>query len=133
MLDAEAERQARQREAAQEVLFADDLLPGVGSEQMSLRDGVMRGGVFTFVMLILLQSFDELETATLSVLAPNIRDSFGVGDGVIVFISAAAGAFLVLGALPMGWLADRYKRPPVIAWASLAFSVFLAACGFVVN
>jgi ABC-type branched-subunit amino acid transport system ATPase component/predicted MFS family arabinose efflux permease len=33
----------------------------------------------------------------------------------------------------MGWLADRYKRPPVIAWASLAFSVFLAACGFVVN
>ena len=27
-----------------------------------------------------------------------------------MFISAAAGAFLVLGALPMGWLADRYRR-----------------------
>ncbi|MET1002752.1 MAG: ATP-binding protein [Acidimicrobiia bacterium] len=133
VLDAEAERQARQREAAQEVLFADDLLPGVGSEQMSLRDGVMRGGVFTFVMLILLQSFDELETATLSVLAPNIRDSFGVGDGVIVFISAAAGAFLVLGALPMGWLADRYRRGPIIGAATAVFSAMVFFCGLAVN
>ena len=113
----------------QDVLFADDLLPGVGDERMTLRQGVAIGGVFTFVMLVLLQTVDELETATLPVLAPNIRDSFGVSDGVIVFISAASGAFLVLGALPMGWLADRFRRGPIIGWAAAVFAamVFSAA------
>jgi ABC-type branched-subunit amino acid transport system ATPase component/predicted MFS family arabinose efflux permease len=38
-----------------------------------------------------------------------------------------------LGALPMGYLADRYRRPPVIAWANLAFAGFLALCGAVTN
>ena len=132
VLDAEAEREAQQAESSKPILFADDLLPGVG-DHVSLREALRVGGVATFVVLMLLNSLDELEAATLSVLAPDIRDSFGVSNGVIVFVSSAAGAFLVLGALPMGWLADRYKRPPVIAWASLAFSVFLAACGFVVN
>src|SRR5262245_6694104 len=82
---------------------------------------------------MLLNSLDELEAATLSVLAPDIRDSFGVSNGVIVFLASASSAFLVLGALPMGWLADRFKRPPVIGWASIAFAGFLAACGVVVN
>src|SRR4029078_12506840 len=41
--------------------------------------------------------------------------------------------FLVLGALPMGWLADRNRRPPVIGWAHLAFPRFLALCGAVTN
>ena len=53
------------------MLFADDLLPGVGDEELTLAPGRSRvGGVFTFVMLMLLQLVDELETATLSVLAP---------------------------------------------------------------
>ena len=47
VLDAEAERRAEQAEAAQEVLFADDLLPGVGEPAITLREGVVRGGVFT--------------------------------------------------------------------------------------
>lgn len=110
VLDAEAERRSEQAEAAQEVLFADDLLPGVGDPAISLREGVVRGGVFTVVMLALLQGFAELENATLSVLAPNIRDTFHVSDGVIVFITAASGAFVALGVLPMGWLADRFRR-----------------------
>ena len=58
-------------------------------------------------MLALLQAFDELENATLSVLAPNIRDTFHVSDGVIVFISAASAAFLALGAA-----ADGLARRP---------------------
>ena len=29
----------------------------------------------------------------------------------------------------MGWLADRYRRPPIIGWANLAFAGFLASCG----
>ena len=99
--------------------------PASATNRSPCAQGVVQGGVFAFVILVLLQSFDELETATLSVLAPNIRDSLHVSDGVIVFISAASGAFLVLGALPMGWLADRYRRAPIIGWATAVFSAMV--------
>ena len=133
VLDAEAEREAQQAAAKEEVLFADDLLPGVGEEHLSLGQALRAGSMRTFVVLLLLASFEELEVATLSVLAPDIRDSFGVSNGVIVFLAAASGAFLVLGALPMGWLADRYRRPPILGWANLAFAAFVASCGLVAN
>ena len=133
VLDAEAERQAQQASAREPVLFADDLLPGVGDEQLTLRQGLATGGIATFVVLLVLTSLDELESATLGVLAPDIRDSLGVSDGVIVFLAGASSAFLVLGALPMGWLADHFKRPPIIGWASVAFGVFVTASGLVVN
>jgi ABC-type branched-subunit amino acid transport system ATPase component/predicted MFS family arabinose efflux permease len=133
MLDAEAERQARQADADREVLFADDLLPGVGHEPMTLRQGVIAGGVFTFVVLILLQSLDELETSVLSVLAPDIRDTLHVSDGVIIFVSAASGAFLVVGTLFMGYLADRYRRGPIIGFATAVFAVMVFTCGLAVN
>ena len=108
VLEAEAERQAAHEE--KEVLFADDLLPGVGDEQLTLRQGLARGGAFTFTMLLLISCVENFEGAALGVLAPDIRDTFGVSDGVIVFIVAASSAFLVLGALPMGWLADQFSR-----------------------
>jgi len=133
VLDAEAEREAQQAAAKEEVLFADDLLPGVGEEHLSLGEALRAGSMRTFVVLLLLASFEELEVATLSVLAPDIRDSFGVSNGVIVFLAAASGAFLVLGALPMGWLADRHRRPPILGWANLAFAAFVASCGLVAN
>lgn len=133
MLDAEEERRELQLHEEREALFADDLLPGVGGEQLTLRQGVRVGGVFTFVLLLLLQSFDELENAVLSVLAPDIRDSLGVSDGTIVFISAASGAFIVLGALPMGWLADRFRRAPIIGWSSAFFAVMVFSCGLAAN
>lgn len=133
VLNAEAERQAAQAEASREVVFADDLLPGVGGDDISLKEGIKAGGAFTFVVLVLLQSLDEFEGAVLSVLAPDIRDTFGIGDGVIVFITAASGAFLVLGSLPMGWLGDRYRRGWIIGWATSIFAVMVFVCGLAVN
>ncbi|MDI2130123.1 MFS transporter [Yinghuangia seranimata] len=132
VIEAESERTARAR-AEREVVFADDLLPGVGPQQLTLRQGLAAGGSATFLTLTTLSAFDELESAALGVLAPDIRDSFGMGDGAIVFLSAASGAFLVLGALPMGWLADRCRRGRVAGWAGLAFSAFVFSCGLVAN
>ncbi|MGR7001697.1 hypothetical protein ACU686_32795 [Yinghuangia aomiensis] len=129
LIDAEAER-AEQAAAERDVLFADELLPGVGGQQMTLREGLAAGGSATFFTLMLLSSFDELEQATLGVLAPDIRDSFGMSDGAIVFLSAASGAFLVLGALPMGWLAGLVTG--AAGWPGgqeLAFSAFMVASG----
>ena len=133
MLEAEAEREAQQAAASEPVLFADDLLPGVDTEEVSLGGALRRGGTMTFVVLLLLTSVDELESSTLAVLAPDIRNALGVGNGTIVFLSSASGAFLVLGALPMGWLADRFRRGRVIGWASLPFPRSFAFSGLVAN
>ncbi len=133
VLDAEAEREARQAAEQHEVVFPDDLLPGVGGPQLTLREGLRVGGIATFVVLLILASLDELEAAALSVLAPDLRDALGVSNGTIVFLAAASGAFIVLGALPMGWLADRHRRPPIIGWANIAFAAFVTCCGLVTS
>ena len=133
VLDAEAEREAAQAQSQERVIFADDLLPGVGDETTTLRAGLAQGGTSIFVTLLLLAAMEELESATLGTLAPDIRHSLGVSNGVIVFLAGASGAFLVLGALPMGWLADRFRRAPIIGSAALLFGVCVTISGLVVN
>jgi ABC-type branched-subunit amino acid transport system ATPase component/predicted MFS family arabinose efflux permease len=132
LLEEEALRQAAQADS-EEVVLADEQLPGVGEQSMTLRDGLRRGGAKVFAVLLAIVALDELSGAALGVLAPDIRDSFGVSSGAIVFISAAAGSFIVLGALPMGWLADRYRRGPIIGWATLLFSSMVFLTGLAVN
>ena len=130
--DEEAARQAEHQSS--EVLFADDLLPGVKSEGISLKKGLaMGGGAATFVVLMILNSLDELQTAAIAVLAPDIRDTFGVSDGTITFIASSSGAFVVLGAIPMGWAADRMRRVPIIGWASIIFAAMVTLSGMAVN
>ena len=130
-----AEEAARHAEGqADQVLCPDDLLPGVKSEGISLRKGLaMGGGAATFLVLMVLNSLDELQTAAISVLAPDIRDTFGVSDGTITFIASASGAFVVLGAIPMGWAADRMRRIPIIGWSSIVFAAMVALSGMAVN
>ena len=130
-----AEEAARHAEGqTDQVLFPDDLLPGVKSEGISLRKGLaMGGGAATFVVLMVLNSLDELQTAAISVLAPDIRDTFGVSDGTITFIASASGAFVVLGAIPMGWAAYRMRRIPIIGWSSIVFAAMVALSGMAVN
>ena len=82
---------------------------------------------------MILNSLDELEAATMTVLAPELRDAFGVSDGTIVFISSASAAFFVLGAVPMGYLADRYRRARIVGISSLIFSVMVFLSGLAVS
>ena len=133
LLSAESARRDAQASASEQVLFADDLLPGVGDEEIPLREGLAMGGAFTFIVLLVLNSLDELEQAAMAVLAPDIRDTFGVSDGTITFIASASAAFVVLGAFPMGWLADRMRRAPIVGVASAVFSAMVFLSGFAVN
>jgi ABC-type branched-subunit amino acid transport system ATPase component/predicted MFS family arabinose efflux permease len=112
---------------------ADDALPGVGDENVTLRDALTVGGTFTFVTLASLVALDNLEAATLGTLSPDIRDSLGISSGTMVFISAASGAFLIFGAVPMGWLGDRFRRSRVIAWASVLFATSVFVSGLAIN
>ena len=132
VLDAEADREAAQA-LQRDLLLDDDTLAGVGEEPMTLKEGLLRGGAFTFTILLLLNSLDELENAALGILAPDIRDTFGISNGVITFITAASSAFLVLGALPMGYLADRCRRSRVVGFASVAFAIMVFCSGLAVN
>src|SRR5690625_686698 len=51
-------------------------LPGVQEEEVDLDRGfAMGGGRFTFLVIMLLTSLDELQTAALSVLGPDIGES----------------------------------------------------------
>jgi ABC-type branched-subunit amino acid transport system ATPase component/predicted MFS family arabinose efflux permease len=82
-----------------------------------------------FVVLTLLLAFDELEGAAINVLGPEIQKTFGISEGTIVFIATASSAFFVLGAVPMGWLADRVRRVPIVGWSSIAFGGFVFLSG----
>src|SRR6476659_4196502 len=90
ILDLEAERTAGDTRLE----VPDDALPGVGAKQMSLQDALRIGGRATFITLAALVALDELESATLSTLAPDIRDALGISSGAMVFISSASSAFL---------------------------------------
>lgn len=132
LLSSEATRTTAGR-ATDTVAVSDAQLPGVGSEAMTFRSGLAMGGWFTFVVLLVLSMFDELESAIFSVFGPDIRDAFGVGDGVIVFLGTASVAFFVLGAVPFGWLTDRVKRAPIVGIATLVFASFVFISGLAVN
>jgi hypothetical protein len=133
VLDEEAARQAAQERAREQVIFPDDLLPGVNAPPMSLREGLRIGGTFMFVVLTAIVLLGELEEAAVFVLAPEIRHTFHISEGAMVFIGTASSAFFVLGAVPMGWLADRVRRVPVVGVSSILFGGFVVASGFALN
>jgi ABC-type branched-subunit amino acid transport system ATPase component/predicted MFS family arabinose efflux permease len=133
VLAEEASRQEAQALAREQIIFPDDLLPGVNSEPVTFKQAFQRGGKMMFIVLSLLLAFDELEGAAIQVLGPNIRATFHISEGAIVFIATASSAFFVLGAVPMGWLADRVKRTPIVGIASLAFGGFVFCSGLAVN
>src|SRR5258705_9717874 len=102
VLDEESARQAAQERAREQIIFPDDLLPGVNAPPMSLREGLNTGGWFMFVVILTLFALVEIENAAIYVLGPEIRRTFHISEGAVVFIATASEAFFVLGAVPMG-------------------------------
>ena len=125
-LEMEDERQQSIADARD---TGDDVMPGMGEGAMTLRQALARGGAVTFATLAAIVAVDNLEVATMSTLSPDIRDSLGLSDGAIIFIISASSAFLILGALPMGWLADRYRRGRIIGFSNLFFGLMTALTG----
>ncbi len=129
VLDEEAARQEAQARAREQVIFPDDLLPGVNSEPVSLRNAFALGGVSMFVVLGLLVSLDQLTLNAVQTIEPELRQTFHISNGAVVFIASASSLFYALGAIPMGWLADRTKRIPIVGFATLAAAVFTFLSG----
>ena len=132
ILDEEAKRRAEQAERDAETVLPDDLLPGVGDEPMTLRQGLQVGGTSMLVMMFVLNMLDELPRA-IRVLAPDIQKSLDVSDTVLFGILSFGGVTLVLGAVPMAALADRVKRVAIIPVASAFWGVTAFLSGLIVN
>ena len=133
LLDGEAARleaEAAEREVA---VRADADLPGVGDEQMSLREGIAIGGTSTIAMLALLNGLDELEREAATLLAPDIQDTLGVSDLVIAVITVGGMALLSVGGLLLARLADRHRRPTIAGVATIFWSSIVILTGFVTN
>jgi ABC-type branched-subunit amino acid transport system ATPase component/sugar phosphate permease len=132
VLDEEARRREIQAERDQAVVLPDDLLPGVGGTAMTLKQAVAAGGKTTVVMLFLLNLIDELPR-TLRVLAPDIQNTLGISDTVLLGVLGFGGVALVLGAVPMAALADRVTRVAIIPVMSMFWAATTFLSALVVN
>lgn len=65
---------------------------------------------------------DELDRLAFAALTPELRDAFGLSDSQVVGIGALAGLFIMLGALPVGWLGDRHPRMRIVIVMALLWS-----------
>ena len=132
ILEEEARRRAEQAERDAATVLPDDLLPGVGDEPMTLKDGLRSGGKATLLVMFLLAFIDELPRA-IRVLAPDIQNSLNISDTVLFGILGFGGVTLVLGAVPMAALADRVKRVAIIPVATAFWGVTAFLSGLIVN
>ncbi|MCU0274669.1 MAG: ATP-binding protein [Acidimicrobiales bacterium] len=133
IFEEETQRQQAQQEAEADVVLPDDLLPGVGGKAMSLQEGFRAGGFWFAFMLMLLTLVEEFDRVAIHVLGPDIQDSLGISDTLLLGLQSFGGVVLVLSTLPFAWLADRYSRTKVLAGATGMWVVFAALTGAVVN
>lgn len=120
VLEEESRHHARQHERSAEVVLPDDLLPGVGGEEIPLREALQREGIRTVLIVGLLGFVGEFDNTAVSVLAPDIQKNLGISQGAVVVLGVMSTAMFLLGAAPISTLADRYPRKWV-AVASVAF------------
>ena len=100
---------------------------------MPLRETLRAGGAAMVIVLGLITIAEGLERAAGSVLAPDIQDTLNMSDTTLIGISAFGGVALVLGAVPLAWLADRMSRVRIVWIATIGWAVATALNGLVVN
>jgi ABC-type branched-subunit amino acid transport system ATPase component/predicted MFS family arabinose efflux permease len=134
VLEEEAARQEAQARAKEQVIFPDDLLPGVQSEPVTFRQAMVKGGSRMFVVFSLLLALDNFTLNAITAVEPELRRTFHISSGAAVFITSSPALFYVLGAIPLGWLADRVRRRVrIVGLAAVFVSVFTFFTGIAVS
>ena len=133
VLTEEARRQEDQAARSAVTILPDDLLPGVGAEQMGMRETLRAGGASMVIVLALITVAEQLERSAGGVLAPDVQDTLRISDTTLIGITAFGGVALVLGAIPLAWLADRVSRVRIVWIATLGWAAATALNGLVVN
>jgi branched-chain amino acid transport system ATP-binding protein len=86
------------------------------------------------LVLFLLNMVDELDQVTYGVVAPNIRDTFGVSERTVVTVGSLSAALVIMLVVPVGFRADRHNRVHMVSLAALAWgsmTVLTGLSGFV--
>ena len=133
MLAEEAKRQQVQAERSADVVLPDDLLPGVDAEPMGLRETLRSGGLAMMLVIVLVTVVEEFNRQTTTVLGPDIQDTFAITDTKLVGLASFGGVALVLGAVPLGWLADRISRRVIVVASLVVASLGLLLAAASVN
>jgi ABC-type branched-subunit amino acid transport system ATPase component/predicted MFS family arabinose efflux permease len=133
VLAEEAKRQAEQAARSEVTVLPDDLLPGVGAEQMPLKQALHVGGVAMVVVLGLITIAEGFERAAGGVLSPDIQDTLNMSDTTLIGISLVGGVATTLGAIPLAWLADRMSRVKLVWISTLGWALATALTGLVIN
>ena len=133
VLDAEAEREAAQAEAKEQVLFADDLLPGVGDEQLTLgARRCARGHLRPSSCSCCSRRSRSSRARRCRCSHPTSATHWASAMVSSCSSAGASGAFLVLGACRWGGWPIGYRRAPIIGWArAWSCGVCVCVCGLV--
>lgn len=134
ILEDEANRQAEQEaRGKEEVVIADDLLPGVGGQAVPFRDIIRRGGVATIAVLFALNLMDEFDRVAFGLLAPDIQHSLRISTTLLAIGGSMGGVLVFAAAIPMGYLADRMRRVTLVGIFSAMWALFSALTGLAQN
>jgi len=95
----------------------------------SLRSVPGDGPLYPLLILFGLNAVDELDRTAFGILAPEIRDHFGLGfQGLLTVVAAVYAAALALQ-VPIAGLADRLPRVRIALVGAVAWSLFSFGTG----
>jgi len=133
ILEEEEVRRVAMEEESEEVVLPDDLLPGVGDEEMTFREGIREGGPSMMLVLLLLSVVEEFDRVAITVLGPDIQDTLNISDTMLLGLGSFGGVVLVLSTIPFAWLSDRFRRLSVLSIATAVWAGLTAFTGSVQN
>ena len=85
--------------------------------------------IYPLLVLLGLNTVDELDRSAFAVLLPDIRDHFGLSDaGALGLVSVTTIAVLVIG-IPLGFYADRHNRVRIAAAGAAIWTLFSLGTG----
>ncbi|MFC4595497.1 MFS transporter [Sphingobium tyrosinilyticum] len=91
-----------------------------------------RGATYLLGVLVLAYIISFIDRQIVSLLVPDIRRAFGVGDLEVALIQGVAFSIpFCLVSIPVGFLVDRYRRKYLLLLGVLIWTATTALCAFV--
>ena len=89
--------------------------------------------VYPLLVLLGLNTVDELDRSAFAVLLPDIRDHFGLTDAAALGLVAATTIAVLLVEIPLSFYADRHNRVRIAAIGAALWTVFSVGTGAAVS
>jgi branched-chain amino acid transport system ATP-binding protein len=121
-----------QQQPQQQPADPTELVPPAGRGRAG-RFAAITGGASALPLGVLLglNFVDQFDAVAFAALTPEIRDAFDLTDAGIGAIGVISTVFILLAALPIGYVADRSNRVRVAAFAAVLWSTMSILTGVV--